>query len=127
MFGVGVSAIHIMPKTLIPDSIDYGRAHNGLQAEATYFGIQSFIEKLATSIAVSATGVFLAQMGYISAKGDAFVVQPASALLAIKLTISVIPAVFILAGALLALYYPITRDSYKVIRDKISEGEASND
>ena len=53
--------------------------------------------------------------------GQSLPVQPANALLAIRLAIGPIPALALIIGAILAYFYPITREFHAEIRLKLQE------
>jgi len=67
-------------------------------------------------------GIALEASGFIKPiEGEAIPIQPESALWAIRLVVAPLPAVILLAGIILAYFYPITREYYAEIRLKLDE------
>jgi glycoside/pentoside/hexuronide:cation symporter, GPH family len=51
LMGVPIAGIYLFPAVLTADIIDYDATQTGVRREATYYGAQNFVEKLATSLA----------------------------------------------------------------------------
>ena len=51
IIGAPIAGIYLFPAVLTADIIDYDAARTGMRREATYYGAQNFVEKLATSLA----------------------------------------------------------------------------
>ncbi|MDQ3874748.1 MAG: MFS transporter [Actinomycetota bacterium] len=51
VMGVPIAGIYLFPAVLTADIIDYDATQTGARREATYYGTQNFVEKLATSLA----------------------------------------------------------------------------
>jgi GPH family glycoside/pentoside/hexuronide:cation symporter len=51
ILGAPIAGIYLFPAVLTADIIDYDATRTGLRREATYYGAQNFVEKLATSLA----------------------------------------------------------------------------
>ena len=49
LLSIGVSAAHVVPQSIIPDTIDISSLKTGYDAEGVYYGFQSFIQQLATA------------------------------------------------------------------------------
>lgn len=99
---IGVSAAHVVPMSIIPDTIDASRLISGYDTEGIYYGFQSFVQKAATAGFVGLAGIALEASHYIKLENllpDQ--VQPGSAILAIRIIFSVIPAVFMGIGVII--------------------------
>jgi GPH family glycoside/pentoside/hexuronide:cation symporter len=82
----------LMGQSLLPDVMEHDFQRTGLRREGLYAGLYSFIEKFAFATAPLTLGVLLSTMGFEPGlpRGAS---QPESALLAITLSMAVIPAI----------------------------------
>ena len=120
LVGMGVGASYALPWAMLPEVTDLDEAATGLQQEGVYSGVMTFIRQLSSGVAVFLVGAFLSASGYIEKAADeASVVQPASALLTIKLIITLIPIVLTVLGILCVLKYPIDNNNFRRIREVI--------
>jgi GPH family glycoside/pentoside/hexuronide:cation symporter len=106
--GLGVAAAHVLPWSIIPDAIEWGELQTGERHEGMFYSLVTLVRKVAASLAVPAVGVILELTGYVPT-GD---VQPASALLGIRIVIGPIPAILLCGGILAAVLYPLSRAEY---------------
>jgi GPH family glycoside/pentoside/hexuronide:cation symporter len=126
---IGVSAAHVVPQSIIPDTIDVSRLKSGYDTEGLYYGFQSFIQQLATAGFVGVAGIALEACGYIKledlAPGDS---QPGSAVWAIRIIFSAIPAVFMGIGVILMFFMKLDRRQHEqniqAINARGTEGDA---
>jgi GPH family glycoside/pentoside/hexuronide:cation symporter len=107
--GVGVSTAHIIPHSIVPDAIEWEELRTGRRQEGMFYSMVSLMNKVASSVAVPWAALVLALSGFNEALGRA---QPASALSAIRLLVGLAPAVLMIAGIVLAAYYPLTRERH---------------
>lgn len=120
LVGLGVGASYALPWAMLPEITDLDEAATGLQQEGVYSGVMTFVRQLSSGAAVFLVGALLSASGYIErAAGAAATAQPASALLTIKLIITLIPIVLTVLGILCAMKYPINSDNFKRIREVI--------
>ncbi|MBN2392342.1 MAG: MFS transporter, partial [Anaerolineae bacterium] len=108
MAGIGVSAAHVLPWSLIPDAVEWGEWETGERHEGMFYSLITLSEKIASSIAVPLALLLLDVTGYVPNAAQ----QPASALWGIRLIIGPIPAVLLGLGIFLAFKYPLTRARY---------------
>lgn len=116
--GIGVSAAHVLPWSILPDSIEYGEFEYGERHEGVFYSLVTLMAKMANSIAIPTTAFVLYATGYIPNSS----VQPQSALTGIRLLIGPIPAFLLLIGIVFALRYPLDREQYKRIVEQLKEG-----
>ena len=99
---------------LLPDTMEYDRLRSGENRQGIMSGIFTTVEKIAGALGPLIIGVMLDAMGFVS--GAEASAQPASALLAVKLGISVVPAVFCFAAIPLLLAYRLNPDDLATAR-----------
>jgi glycoside/pentoside/hexuronide:cation symporter, GPH family len=118
--GIGVSAAHVIPWSIIPDAIEYGELQTGKRYEGMFYSLVSLSQKFASSFAVPLALAVLDRTGYIPNSAD----QPASAIQGIRLVTGPIPAVMLCIGILFAILYPLGRERYTQIAQELEERRA---
>jgi GPH family glycoside/pentoside/hexuronide:cation symporter len=103
--GVASGGLLLMGQAMLPDAIHHDFARSGgLRREGLFAGFYTTAEKLAAAIGVAATGEWLHSQGYIpSLTGGAE--QPDSAIAAIYVAFSLIPAALMLLSVLCLIPY----------------------
>jgi GPH family glycoside/pentoside/hexuronide:cation symporter len=109
--GIGVSAAHVIPWSILPDAIEYGELQTGERHEGMFYSLISLAQKIAVSVALPLALLVLDRSGYIPNSE----VQPDSAVLGIRLIAGPIPAVLLGLGILFAILYPLGRENYTEI------------
>jgi Na+/melibiose symporter-like transporter len=127
LLSFGVSAAHVVPQAIIPDTIDISRLTTGQDNEGIYFGFQSFIQQIATAGFVGLAGIALGSAGYIKLDDlQPGQEQPGTAIWAIRLIFSAIPAVFMGIGVLMMLFMKLDRRTHEQTIAAIREQEAGD-
>jgi len=112
--GIGVAAAHVLPWSILPDAIEWGELQTGKRHEGMFYSLVTLIHKVAASLAVPAVGLILQFTGYVPNAPY----QPPSALMGIRIVIGPIPALFLCAGILFAILYPLNREEYaRLVRE----------
>jgi len=137
--GIGMSAIQIIPWAQLPDVVDVDEYVNGKRREGAYYGVTQFCYKFASGIGCALVSLILGAAGYIEANSEAWyemmettgaVVQPDSALLAIRIVLSVLPGVIFLISAFTGYRANLNRDRFNMIKEaleaKYAEKEAQD-
>lgn len=88
--------------TMIADSSDYSEWKTGRRATGLYFSAATFAQKAGWGIGAAIAGWLLAVFNYVPNA-----IQTASALVGIKLLVSVIPGVLYMSCALFMIFYTI--------------------
>ena len=88
--------------TMIADTSDYSEWKNGRRATGLYFSAATFAQKAGWGIGAAIAGWLLAVFNYVPNA-----IQTASALLGIKLLVSVIPGVLYMSCAVFMFFYTI--------------------
>lgn len=109
--GIGVSAAHVLPWSIIPDAIEWDEWNTGTRHEGTFYSIVTLAQKIASSVAVPVALLVLEARGYVS--GDE--TQPVAAIRAIRVLVGPVPAVLLLAAIAFALFYPLDRTEHRRI------------
>jgi GPH family glycoside/pentoside/hexuronide:cation symporter len=109
--GIGVSAAHVLPWSILPDAIEWDEWQTGERHEGMFYSLITLCQKIASSITIPLVLLMLDYTGYIPTAAE----QPASALLGIRLAIGPIPAVLLGCGIAFALLYPLSRDTHRRI------------
>jgi GPH family glycoside/pentoside/hexuronide:cation symporter len=109
--GVGISAIYVLPWSIVPDCIEYDELKTGMRREGTFYGFVTFAQKLA-----AAAGIFLVgtRLGLLDYNPDAPLPRPA-VLWAIRLLFGPVPACVVLLGIVAAVFYPISKQRHEEI------------
>jgi len=118
--GIGLSAIYLIPWSIIPDCIEYDELKTGMRREGIFYGFVTFAQKLAVAVGICLLGCLLGLTEY-----DPAVTPSPSVLWAIRLLFGPIPACVVLAGVVAALFYPITKREHERIHAAIAARAAS--
>jgi glycoside/pentoside/hexuronide:cation symporter, GPH family len=121
--GIGVGAIQVLTWAMIPDTVEWDELHTGQRHEGMYYSLVTLGRKIAASLALPLVLLVLDWTGYAAAAET----QPASAILGIRLLIGPIPAVFLGAGIIFALFYPLGRNRHAELRAEISMRQAAGE
>lgn len=119
VMGLGFGGAQMMPWMIFPDTIDVAELATGKRPTGTYSGMMTLARKVAGAFGVGLVGWVMTGAGYIeNTSGDAsnYVVQPSSALLAIKLMMGVSIALFISIAMFASFKYKVTNAKLKRIR-----------
>lgn len=122
--GVGFSTQYAIPYALVPDIVEYDFAENGARREGVFYGMWTFSSKLGRALAIGMSGWILAAFGYIEASvAVPDPVQEALALTGIRILVGPVPAFFFTVGVIVLSFYPITREAYDKIMEKVRKRE----
>lgn len=120
--GLGVSVCYLIPNAMLPDVIELDEIKTGQRREGIFFGFFVFLQKSALAIGTFVVGQVLAAAGYQSGvAGSGEIVQPESALIAIRLSIGPLPMVALLLGLVACWFYPITKARHAELLAQIAE------
>lgn len=121
VIGFAYGAAIVIPWAIVPDVVEYDELENGIRREGLFYGGTTFSYKAATGVAFLISGTILQFAGYSAGE-----VQSESALAAIRFLIGPVPAMFLLAAALLAMRYPLTADKHRQIVDALAARDNSS-
>jgi GPH family glycoside/pentoside/hexuronide:cation symporter len=114
--GVGTGLLSIMILSLVPDTVEYSEWKTGYRAEAIINSVNTFMFKLGGSFGVAIPGWVLASTGYVPNAQ-----QSPKALNGILLTMSIIPAIFVLLTMVALFFYRFNETQYALAIAEIAE------
>ncbi|HZU86206.1 MAG TPA: MFS transporter, partial [Anaerolineaceae bacterium] len=109
--GIGISAVHVLPWSIIPDAIEWDEYHTGERHEGFFYSLISLAQKIASSIAIPLTLLVLQATGYNANLPPGG--QPASAIDGIRFVVGPIPAILLFISILFAVLYPLSRQQHQ--------------
>jgi len=114
--GVGVSAAHVLPWAMIPDSVEWDEVHTGARHEGVFYSLVMLAQKAATGLALLGIGLALDWAGYVPNAAT----QTPAALNAIRAMTGPGPALLLCGGIAFALAYPIGREAHREVREELA-------
>ena len=117
--GIGASLINTVMFGLEADTVEYGEWKTGKRSEGATYALFSFTRKVTQSLGGAVGAWALAIGGYLAASAaNPNPVQPESAILAIKFTIGLLPAIAALIAMLIFIKYPLNDKRFAEIRNE---------
>jgi GPH family glycoside/pentoside/hexuronide:cation symporter len=96
LVGVGYAGMQMFPLSMLPDTIAADEEASGARRAGVFTGVWTAAETIGLAVGPGLLGALLALAGYVS--GGAEVPQPDSAVTAIRLGFSLVPALLVLAS-----------------------------
>jgi len=100
---------------LLPDTMEYGRLTSGADNDGVYSGVFTTVEKLSGAIGPLIVGGLLSAFGLVTGQVAA-AEQPESALLAVRVAASLVPAALSLLAIPVLLRYRLTAERLRTLR-----------
>ena len=111
MIGVATSGLLVMGFSILPDTMEHNTKSSGISQEGTLAAIYSMVEKGTAAFGPLIAGMLLGASGFISAGGANLPpTQPQTALIAILMLASVVPAICNIAGSLLLIKFDLKEE-----------------
>jgi GPH family glycoside/pentoside/hexuronide:cation symporter len=114
--GIGVSGV-LMTEPVISAAIDYDEIKTGKRREATYGGIQAFVARL--SMILSALALIIVQL--ISDFNPELETQTPDALIGLRFSMSIVPAIGLLLALLIFKFYPLNLTKFNEQQERLKE------
>jgi GPH family glycoside/pentoside/hexuronide:cation symporter len=111
--GVSLAMPVVMVFSIFSDTTDVGELYFGKRTEGSFSGVQTLIRKACSAGAV---GLVMFGLGLAGFKEGENVVQPAQAILTIRLILAIVPAVLLVVGAFIAKTMPLNNERYEKLR-----------
>ncbi|MDX1978509.1 MAG: MFS transporter [Pseudanabaenaceae cyanobacterium bins.68] len=124
--GFGIAVAYLIPWAMVPDVIDLDQLQTGQRREGIFYGCMVFLQKIGLALGLFGLGQMLKWSGFLEqascqANAQTILVQPESALTAIRLAIGPVPAILLLASLGSAYLYPISREFHQQILQRLAE------
>ncbi|HEY63327.1 MAG TPA: MFS transporter [Caldilineae bacterium] len=114
--GLFASALWVLPPSMIADVTDWDALITGQRREGVFFGIYSFSQQVAASLAILITGVLVDRFAGL-VPGQA--TQSPLTIERLAMLFSLLPAMIVLVAALLILGYRLTRGRLQQIQAEL--------
>ena len=115
MAGIGVAAAHVLPWAILPDAIEWYEYQSGERHEGMFYSVTTLARKITSAGAVPLIGPILELTGY----QPNVLQQSPEAVNGIRMIIGPIPAVLLVLGIFIAYKYPLDREDFLKIVEKI--------
>jgi len=115
--GIGVSAAHVLPWSILPDAVEWDEYNTGERHEGMFYSLVTLAQKIASSMAIPLVLFVLQVTGY----QPNVIQQSSTALWGIRIAIGPIPALLLIAGIVFALKYPLSRDQFRQVVDELEQ------
>ena len=119
--GVGVAAAHVLPWAILPDAIEWYEYQTGERHEGMFYSVTTLARKITSAISIPLIGPILEITGYQANLPH----QNPQAIRGIKMIIGPIPAVLLVIGIIVAYKYPLDRDEFLNIVEKLKQRRAA--
>jgi len=96
LVGIGYAGMQMFPLAMLPDAIAADESASGRRRAGVFTGVWTAAETLGLAVGPGLLGGLLGLAGYASSTGNEHVVQTSTAVLAVRLGFSVLPAVLVL-------------------------------
>ena len=116
LLGVFSNGTLVCALALLPDTMEYDRLASGENREGLMSGIFTTVEKIAGALGPLIVGLLLEASGFV--EGADAAAQPESALMAVKLGISLAPALLCLAAVPVLIAYRLGPAQLEAMRAK---------
>jgi len=113
IIGAGVSAVAVMPHTILGDVTDVGELKFGDRREGMLSSMATFLRKIASALAQAFILLILGLAGYINPVGNEIPVQPQSVITTIRVILAIGPIILLVFGVWAALRYPLKPNVHK--------------
>ena len=120
LLGAGLGVAYAIPWAMLPDVIDLDEIISNKRREGLYSGVMTFLRKLSSSIAILGISFILDVSGYISTEGSESITQPESAVLAIRLIITVLPILCLTVAWFNGYRFPIRPHNFSMISEYLN-------
>ena len=111
-----VGAFTVLVNSMTADTIDYAEVALGQRNEGIITSTRTFITKLATAIAGVVITLSLEMIGYVPN-----IEQTVSIKQSFQNLMTLIPGILYLIGFVILIFYPLNKEKFSEIQDKLSE------
>eukprot|EP01133_Synstelium_polycarpum_P012352 gene12352-14485_t len=125
--GIGVAVAFLVPMSMLPDVIELDELKTGQRREGIFCSLFLFFQKLGLSAGLALSNVILDTAGYTAPNTEngpglstEFIdtnKENKKFILALRLLVSAVPAIFIIFSFVAVFFYPITKSSHNETRE----------
>jgi glycoside/pentoside/hexuronide:cation symporter, GPH family len=115
VIALGTSSFGVLFWSMLPDTVEWGEAHQGVRHEAKVFGFAAFAQKAALGINALLLGLLLEGVGYVANQE-----QSETTIAGITTIMSLIPLLGLAVSVAALWNYPIDAQCHQALRDKIA-------
>lgn len=110
LMGFGLGGAQMMPWLIYPDTVDVAELKLGERPAASFSGVMTFARTFSSAIAIQLVSLVLALAGYKEStlESAALVVQPDSALIAIRIVLGVSSVILLAVAFWASMKYKVT-------------------
>jgi glycoside/pentoside/hexuronide:cation symporter, GPH family len=119
--GIAAAGTALLSVSMLPDVMEYDRLRTGARREGVFSSLYTIVEKLGYALGAGLVGVILSTGGFVPTLQGAVVQQPDTAINALYISASLLPAGFILFSWALMWFYPLDQ---KMLEREAAEAEA---
>ncbi|MGY1803424.1 MFS transporter [Blastococcus sp. SYSU D00922] len=98
LVGVGYAGMQMFPLSMLPDVIAADETASGERRAGVFTGVWTAAETLGLAVGPGLLGLLLAAAGYVSSTGDEVVAQSDTAVLAVRVGFTLVPALLVFAS-----------------------------
>ena len=91
MIGIGISASQVLIFSILPDVVEVDQQKNGEKREGIIYGVTMFLYKIGSAFIIAAVTAMMGMFGYIESNGIGIVKQTESAIIGIRVLMSLAP------------------------------------
>lgn len=125
--GFGVASAYVLPDSIFPDVIEWDEIRTRRRQEGIYYGARAFIRKLTSAVVIFVTLQLLGWSGYQNPPaGVTQFSQGETALTTIRVLVSFGGAGMLLIAAIIAGWYPLSREKHARMRRILARRRADN-
>ncbi|MBB5686406.1 MFS transporter [Sphingobium boeckii] len=118
MLGFAGGGTFLLSQAMLPDVMEYDYHINGVRREGTFAGLFIMVEQLAGALGIAFFGWSLGAFGYAGGFEGVRVDQPQSAIDALRVCVTIVPAVFIALSMLSIGRYKLSNRMLDELRAK---------
>jgi glycoside/pentoside/hexuronide:cation symporter, GPH family len=108
--------MQMFPLAMLPDVIAADEASSGERRAGVFTGVWTAAETLGLAVGPGLLGLLLAVAGYVSSTGDDVVTQSDTAVLAVRLGFSIVPALLVLGSLPVLARYRLDATDQETMR-----------
>ncbi len=123
--GFGMSAIQILPYGSLPDVVEVDEYTYGARREGAYYGIASFMYKLASGLGVAIVSWILELFDFRESADGIYIEQAPQANMAVRIVLGVLPGVIFLVSIYFAYASNMNRERHKKIVEELEKRRAA--